>query len=139
MQPSRIASVLFAFGLILLAGVAAQDNGRFIATYYVPGGFLKGGDFKDLPEGTREGYAMGFVNGLLVAEYLGADDKAVRLLSDCVQPMRSDQVAEIIGKHVRDNPAQWHEGLNGQSLNAIVSACPLVAQRRVQMSEQKTH
>src|ERR1044072_2029645 len=86
-------------------------------------GFMKGKDYLDLDSGQKRAYAMGVINGILVAPLLGAPDERMAWVRPCTEKMDAEQVAAIITKFVRDNPAEWHHGMNLLSLKAIMSAC----------------
>ena len=102
--------------------LAAQNTGPFT----VMGGFMNGNAYLDLGASERTAYAAGFVNGMSVAALVLNTDKSQReprWLTDCTKGMTDHQIAEIIRKDIRDRPAEWHRGLNGLSLNAMLQAC----------------
>lgn len=117
-------------GIILTVGVASlpyaqeRPESKYSRTYFVPSGFLKAGEFVDLPPQMKEGYAMGFLNGVMASTALRADEQEVIMLSKCTNGMDSGQLAEIIVKYVRSNPEKWHLPLNAESFSAFLSICP---------------
>lgn len=91
---------------------------------YVPGGFLKAGDFRDLPSDLKEGYAMGFSNGMMASGIMGADGSKVKLLYDCTDGMSAKQLAAILDKYLKEHPEGWHEPLSVHSFDALLGVCP---------------
>jgi hypothetical protein len=51
----------------------------------------------------------------MVSPLLGAPKERLDWLERCVEHMTNEQVAAIIGKHLRDNPARWHQALHIES------------------------
>ena len=118
------ASVMRIF-LLLTIGLAlsAQSTDEY---FHIMGGFLKGGDYLELSERQRAAYAEGFVNGMSIAAIVlnvDSSKKEPKWLTDCTRDMTNVQIAEIIRKHIQDNPAQWHLGLNTLGYNAMLAAC----------------
>jgi hypothetical protein len=87
-------------------------------------GFLKGKDYLDMTATEKRVYAMGAVNGMLVAPLLDAPKEKVAWLERCTNNMTDEQVAAIITKYLNDNPGEWHYGMNVLSLNAMIANCP---------------
>jgi hypothetical protein len=71
----------------------------------------------------RRAYAMGAINGMLIAPMFDAQKEKLQWLENCVENMTDDQVAAIIAKHLRDHPERWHHGLHLQSWQAMKGAC----------------
>jgi hypothetical protein len=117
-------SVLLATVLLGFSPAQNEKPPKVLGFAFVPGGFLKAGQFKDLSPEMREGYAMGLLNGLFVSTIFDANEEGLKTLSDCTKEMGSGQIAEIISKYVREHPEAWHEALSTQSLNAMISVCP---------------
>jgi hypothetical protein len=93
------------------------------ATVYISDGFMKGQDYLDMDAAQKRAYAMGVVNGMLLAPAFDAPEEKVDWLRTCAVNMSDEQVAAILTKYLRDNPAQWHYRLNTLSLNAMTLAC----------------
>ena len=109
--------------ILLLGTSGAQQTGKdFLRD--VPGGFMNTGEYGDLHEAEQNSYAMGFVNGLMVAGILGADLDKVEALNRCTSGMQARQVAAILDKYVKDHPESWHQTLAAHSLAAILEMCP---------------
>lgn len=86
-------------------------------------GFMDGNDYLRLSQYERRLYAMGFLNGLLLAPLAGAPKIEVQWFERCTSGMNDNQVASIITKWLQENPARWHEGLHLSSWNALKNAC----------------
>src|SRR5215469_15076058 len=82
----------------LLGSSPAQNeqNSKYSRVAYVPSGFLKAGDFLKLSPEMKEGYAIGYLNGIFNSTMLGADEEIVRAFAGCVKDMDSGQIAAIM-------------------------------------------
>ena len=123
--------VLTALILIVIPGTIAMPHSQqrsVAATQGQPvaihNGFLTGQDFRNLTEAGKRSYAAGLVDGMLLAPFVGAPKARLEWLETCVTGMSDEQVAAIISKFVRDNPARWHEPLHVQFYAAVKQACP---------------
>jgi hypothetical protein len=108
--------------LPLCLTLVAQSTGPFT----VMGGFMKGNDYLTYGSPERSAYAAGFVNGMSVAALalnVGNSNREMKWLADCTEGMTDKQIAEIILKSIKDNPSEWHHGLNILSLNAMTQSC----------------
>ncbi|HAF21424.1 MAG TPA: hypothetical protein DCK93_00695 [Blastocatellia bacterium] len=90
----------------------------------VSNGFMKGKDYLDMTANEKRAYAMGAINGMLVAPFFAAPKEKVAWLETCAVNMSDEQVAAIFTKYIRDHPAEWHYGLNVLSFSAMRDACP---------------
>jgi hypothetical protein len=106
--------MLLATLLLLGSPVSAEDP-------TVIGGFLKGGMFLEQAAARREAYAMGLVDGFLLAPLWGAP-KATRFEA-CVQGMASKQVSAMLEKEIRDHPQEWHLPAHFSMFRAFEKAC----------------
>jgi hypothetical protein len=121
--------------ILLLGTSGVQQTGNdFLRD--VPGGFMNTGEYGDLQAAEQNSYAMGFVNGMMVAGILGADFKKVEALNRCTSGMKSKQVAAILDKYVKDHPESWHQTLAAHSFAAIVEACPDLKKQLAQHATQ---
>lgn len=93
-------------------------------TVEVTNGFLKGRDYLDMDTAEKRAYAMGAINGMLVAPLFLAPQERVKWLETCTANMTDDQIAAILTKYLRDNPGEWHRNLNVLTFNAMSGACP---------------
>lgn len=91
---------------------------------WVSSGFLKGKDYLDFTAEEKRAYAMGVMNGMLVAPLLGAPQEKVAWLEKCTTDMIDEQVSAIITKYLNDHPGEWHHQMNVLSLKAMMATCP---------------
>ena len=99
------------------------------ATHYaeaqrVLSGFMTGNTYRELSADEKLGYAMGFVNGLLVAPMITGKEEDATWLHPCISGMTNNQVVAILEKFLNDNPARWQQPMTVLSFRAIVQACP---------------
>ena len=94
----------------------------------VPGGFGTGQNFLDMDKESQRSFAIGLVDGMLLAPLFDAPDhgKTFERIQACVKDMTEVQVAAIIEKYLRDHPEDWNHQLNVESLNALIGVCPTV-------------
>ncbi len=113
---------LLLAAILLIACIPSYTTSQDVRVY----GFLnlKGKDYLDMPANEKRAYAMGALNGMLVAPLFAAPKEKVAWLETCTVNMTGEQVAAILTKYIRDHPAEWHYGLNVLSFNAMVVACP---------------
>lgn len=108
--------------LLMTTSFAQRTEKDFVR--YVPGGFLNAGDFRDLPSSVKEGYVMGFSNGMMASGILEADVSKVKALHDCTNGMSAKQLAAILDKYLSEHPEGWHEPLAVHSFDALLGVCP---------------
>lgn len=98
-------------------------SGFALAEPTAQGGYSNGTEYQSWGSSQKLHYAIGFINGLLVAPFMGADNAQTIWLDRCVENMRGTQVVAILDKYLAENPAKWHFPLNILSLSAMESAC----------------
>jgi hypothetical protein len=94
----------------------------------VKSGFLTAEEFTHMNDQSQHDYAMGVVDGLLLALLFGAprawnDGQKIGALGDCITGMSSKQVAAIISKFVRDHPERWNDSMHAVAFTAMTHAC----------------
>jgi len=114
--------VLFALLLGMPSGQETPPKPKFVSN-----GFMKAGEFLDLGQEVKVGFAMGFVDGMDAAPFFDApdDNKIYARFRTCTTDMSAKQVAAILEKYIRDNPEEWHVQLNTVAFNGILKACPI--------------
>ena len=114
-----------SFGLFVAAMFLLHANPNVAAErgVLIHNGFGTGQDFLGFSDTGKRGYAMGVVNGFLMAPMLGAPEAQVRVYGRCLEKMTDVQVASIIDKWLREHPERWHYGLHFESWVAVKSAC----------------
>lgn len=112
-------SRLIAFCLAFLAATAvfAADE-----PVWIHNGFGTGRDYIAMSEPQKRAYAMGAINGMIIAPLLGAPKSKMAWLESYVENMTDVQVAAILSKYLQDNPGRWHDGLHVLMYSAIKEA-----------------
>lgn len=100
------------------SSVAAQE-----APVRIKNGFYTGNDFRVASATRQEGYAMGLVDGMLLAPLFRGEKRSMAWLEACVEGMTSDQVAAIMRQYVEARPADWNEGMHTIGYRAMLAAC----------------
>jgi hypothetical protein len=136
----RSHAILLVISCVLACGAQEASRPDYDNAFPIPPGCYKAGDFLDLSFETQRAYAAGFVNGLFASLSLGADNSAVSALAHCTEGMSDDEVAEIIGKYIKERPDAWDLELNAESINAIARWCPKLKTKPGQkLSVKPTH
>ena len=117
-MPRALVAVLLLSALAP-AGLAAQKEPVEIKLGY----FLQGNGYLKLPEAAKGTYVMGVVDGLLGAPVFDAPRKKTVWLEHCIVGMSSEQLAAIVDKYLRENPAQWNWAMNVLVYSAMSDAC----------------
>jgi hypothetical protein len=85
-------------------------------------GFGTGQAYIKMDESEKRTYAMGAINGMLLAPLFGAPKDRTKWFESYIENMTDEQVAAILTKFLRDNPGRWHEGLHALMYSAIRDA-----------------
>jgi MFS-type transporter involved in bile tolerance (Atg22 family) len=114
-------SILALFALLAISGLSQQGIS-------VKNGFLTAEEFTHMNDQSQHDYAMGVVDGMLLAPLFGAphdwkDGQKIGAFGDCITGMSSRQVAAIISKFVRDHPERWNESMHAVAFAAMTQAC----------------
>ena len=114
LPPGRVAAFFIVIAISL-----AQPIAR------VPKGFLTVQKYLELGTVAQGTFAMGFVDGMLMAPMFDASDQNGQylLLSSCVVPMTPRQIAAIIEKYGKEHPERWDEPVHGLAYGALIRAC----------------
>ena len=90
------------------------------------GFLLTGQGYLGLSEVEKSAYAMGIIDGMLLAPLFGApDDGKVSKLGRCATGMTNEQVAAIIAKLIKEHPEEWHMPIHLQVFKKLHSICGL--------------
>src|SRR5689334_21399509 len=108
--------------LLLLVGLISR--GQKNEAVEIHHGMGRGDDYVSMPELSRRRYAMGAVNGMMLAPLFGAPKQRMAWLERCVENMSDSQIAEILLQYIKRNPAQCHHGLHILSFQAVDEVCP---------------
>jgi hypothetical protein len=85
-------------------------------------GFGTGQDYIKMSQPQKRAYAMGAINGMIIAPLWGAPKDKLGWLESYVENMTDEQVAAILSKYLQDNPGRWHEGLHILMYSAVKEA-----------------
>ncbi|MBC8231411.1 hypothetical protein H8E77_17805 [bacterium] len=108
--------IIFAVFVCVLVTFAADKP------VIVHKGFATGRDYLKMNDAQKRAYAMGAINGMLLAPLFGAPKDRVKWFESYVEKMTDDQVAAILTKYVKDNPGRWHDGLHILTYSAIIES-----------------
>lgn len=89
----------------------------------VPGGLLTAERYLTLGEDEQGYYALGLVDGMLVAPALKAPASEVRWLRDCLTGMTGRQLADILGRYLREHPEARAQDAHVSMPAAMRAAC----------------
>jgi len=90
----------------------------------VRNGFVDGNTFLAWPEDRQEKYAVGLVDGMLLAPLFGAPKAKLHWLERCIAGMTGAQVAAMVRVDLKNNPGQWHRSVHTSIYRAMLDACP---------------
>ncbi len=109
--------IIIAFLLINQPAYSSTNNISY------KGGFINGNEYLSLSSDGKVKYAIGFIDGLLIAPLFGAPMERLTWLEQCTAGMNSKQIVAILEKYLTDNPEKWHKPMNGLSLKALKKSC----------------
>ena len=89
----------------------------------VHNGFATGQKYLEMNVAQKKAYAMGAMDGMLLAPLMGAPKKDMAWLETCAENMTDVQVAAILTKYLENNPGQWHESAHVSMFSAMMDAC----------------
>jgi hypothetical protein len=106
--------------LIALAFVTVSANQQ---TVKISPGFFSGKDYLDMSDTEKRAYVTGEINGMLVAPFFGAPEENLAWLKTCSAKISDEDLAAILTRFIRDQPAQMQTNLNVVTFNALREAC----------------
>jgi len=106
--------------LIALAFVTVSANQQ---TVKISPGFFSGKDYLDMSDTEKRAYVTGEINGMLVAPFFGAPEENMAWLKTCSVKISDEDLAAILTRFIRDQPAQMQTNLNVVTFNALREAC----------------
>ena len=109
---------LLLISLIAFVSVYPQQQ-----TIKIGPGFFSGKDFLSMSPTERRAYITGEINGMLVAPFFGAPDENLAWLKTCSARMSDEQLADILARHIREQPNQMDANLNVVTFSALREAC----------------
>ena len=114
MKATVIAIYLLVFALAIYASEGV----------YIHNGFSTGEEYLAMDYQQKRAFAMGTVNGMLLAPLFGAPKPKMLWLEKCVVEMTDYQVATILTKYLEDNPGRWHQTPHAPMYAALKKLCP---------------
>lgn len=116
---------LFVAAFIATVAVVstAPSVSRSAESVWVPRGLLTGQQYLDLDDDEQGYYALGLIDGMLVAPLLRAPASEVRWLRECLTGMTGRQLAAILASHLRDHPEKRQDDVHVPMLAAMRAAC----------------
>ncbi len=115
---------LFYFGMTLGTTCLAQQA-KTNNPVVVLAGFYTGQQYLDLSSSEREVYASGLFDGLMAAGWLGAKEKSVAQIHDCIPDLTSHQFVAVLDKYVRDHPERWSVHMSVVATEALSKVCTI--------------
>ena len=91
---------------------------------FLKSGFLTGNQFLAMSNKAQSTYAMGVIDGMLLAPLFNAPKRNMYWLEVCVEGMSNEQVAAILRKELASNPGTWHHPVHITMYNAMIETCP---------------
>ena len=113
----RTIVAILVFIFLSAPAVIASEQGILIHD-----GFGTGQDYISMSPGSKRIYAMGVVNGILIAPLFGAPKEEINWFESYLENMTDVQVAAILTKFLENNPGRWHDGLHILMFSAIKEA-----------------
>ena len=118
-KKGTMKNLVLCFTLVVSIPSFAADEGVLIHN-----GFGTGQAYLEMSSAQKRAYAMGVINGMLLAPLFSAPKKAMLWLESCAVNMTDSQVAAILTKYLEQNPGRWHETPHAPMFVAMKDACP---------------
>lgn len=112
-------TILTTFIVIFLTAMVVSAGAKGVLIH---NGFGTGQDYIKMSSSEKRAYAMGSVNGILLAPLFGAPKEKMQWFELYVENMTDVQVAAILSKYLEHNPGRWHDGLHVLIYSAIKEA-----------------
>ena len=109
--------------LLLAASLSVGSSLALAEETFVHAGFATGQQYLEMPEASRVGYAMGLLDGAMLAPLWGGATSRIEDVNKCLAGMSETQVASLLKKYLDDNPGKWHYPASLAMLMALQGAC----------------
>jgi len=113
---NRLIALVVILFIIFCSSIYAEIS--------VPEGFWKGNDWRASDDEARTGYAMGIIDGIILASAIERSGSSLAWVSPCTKGMRNDQIRAIIQKELDKNPEKRHLPMNIITYKALRNVCP---------------
>jgi len=110
--------------LMLLAFMAVASSVSAESAVSIKTGLGTGEAYLNMSSREQRAYAIGVVNGMLLAPLFGAPKEKMLRIESCLVGMTDTQVAAILTKYLRENPGRWHETPHVPMYAALIETCP---------------
>lgn len=104
--------------MLITPFVVHADNGISVKR-----GFITGNTFRALDQPSKNVYATGLVDGILLAPFYGAPEERLNNFERCTAGMTGQQIVAIFEKHLKENPERWHHDMHIIAFSALREAC----------------
>ena len=94
------------------------------AHVYIKTGFMKGNEFLALSSGEQEAYAMGLIDGMLLAPFFDAPKTKTDWLESCIAGMTDTQVVAMLKEELENNPGTLYYSVHTAMYRAMLEGCP---------------
>ena len=111
--------------LVMVLAINFTPIPSFAEEYFsIKTGFMKGKNFMALSSSAQSAYAMGVVDGMLLAPLFKAPKVNMDWLERCIVGMTNEQVSTILRKELEKDPGTWDHSVHSTMYNALLTACP---------------
>lgn len=86
-------------------------------------GFVSGNTFRALDVVSKNVYAQGVIDGMLIAPMYGAPKLNLAVLEKCTEGMTGQQLVAIFNKYLKSNPEIWHKSMHTIVYRAMNDGC----------------
>ena len=102
---------------VMSVGSFAADEAK------IRSGFSTGEKYIQMTAAQKRYYAMGVVNGMLLAPVFGAPKENLTRLENCISGMSDTQVAAILTEYLNKHPGEWNETPHMPMYRALTESC----------------
>jgi len=86
-------------------------------------GFITGNTFRALDVVSKNLYATGIIDGMLLSPLYGAPKGNLAQLEKCTEGMNGQQLVAIFNKYLNSDPEVWDRGMHTIVYSAMNVAC----------------
>jgi hypothetical protein len=88
-------------------------------------GFVSGNTFRALDAVSKNVYATGIIDGVLIAPLYGAPKNKLAVIEKCTVGMTGQQLVAIFDKYLNSNPEVWNKSMHTIVFLAMSDACKI--------------
>ena len=116
--------VLPSILLVVVLAIPFTPMLSFAEVVGIHHGFMTGNKFMTLSSDDQSIYAMGLVDGMVLAPMFEAPKAKTKWLETCIEGMTNMQVAAMLRKELESNPGTWHHSAHTAMYRAMLKGCP---------------